>query len=62
MVVLAHGGGHTGWSRAWIINFYAKLRDAESAWENIRLMLTNKSCVVQIEEGDSMILNTRLEK
>lgn len=40
---LAHGGGHTGWSRAWIINFYAKLRDAESAWENIRLMLTNST-------------------
>lgn len=38
---LSHGGGHTGWSRAWIINFYAKLRDAESAAENIRLMLTN---------------------
>jgi alpha-L-fucosidase 2 len=23
---LANGGGHTGWSRAWIINFYARLR------------------------------------
>lgn len=40
---LAHGGGHTGWSRAWIINFYAKLRDAERAWENICLMLTNST-------------------
>lgn len=40
---LSHGGGHTGWSRAWIINFYAKLRDAESAAENIRLMLTNST-------------------
>jgi alpha-L-fucosidase 2 len=28
---LAHGGGHTGWSRAWMINFYARLRDAEQA-------------------------------
>lgn len=28
---LAGGGGHTGWSRAWIINFYARLLDGESA-------------------------------
>lgn len=40
---LAHGGGHTGWSRAWIINFYAKLRDAKCAWENICLMLINST-------------------
>lgn len=26
---LANGGGHTGWSRAWIINFYARFREAE---------------------------------
>ena len=25
---LANGGGHTGWSRAWIINFWARLEDA----------------------------------
>lgn len=36
---LSHGGGHTGWSRAWIINFWARLRDGEKAWENIRLLL-----------------------
>jgi len=24
---LSHGGGHTGWSRAWIINLYARLKD-----------------------------------
>ena len=30
---LAHGGGHTGWSRAWIINFWARLEDAEKAHE-----------------------------
>jgi alpha-L-fucosidase 2 len=28
---LENGGGHTGWSRAWIINFYARLLDAENA-------------------------------
>ena len=36
---LSHGGGHTGWSRAWIINFWARLGDGEKAWENIRLLL-----------------------
>ena len=28
---LAAGGGHTGWSRAWIINFYARLLDGDNA-------------------------------
>src|SRR5947208_1754630 len=28
---LANGGGHTGWSRAWIINFWARLGDGEKA-------------------------------
>lgn len=28
---LSSGGGHTGWSRAWIINFYERLLDAENA-------------------------------
>lgn len=32
---LAHGGGHTGWSRAWIINFFARLKDGQKANENI---------------------------
>lgn len=32
---LAHGGGHTGWSRVWIINLWARLREAEKAHENL---------------------------
>jgi len=28
---LANGGGQTGWSRAWIVNFYARLGDGEKA-------------------------------
>ena len=39
---LGHGGGHTGWSRAWIINFWARLEDAEKAHENV-VMLLRKS-------------------
>lgn len=33
---LASGGGHTGWSRAWIINLWARLKDEEKAWEDIK--------------------------
>ena len=36
---LAHGGGQTGWSRAWIINFYARLLDGENAAEHLRQLL-----------------------
>jgi len=37
---LEHGGGHTGWSRAWIIAFYARLLDGEQAYEHIRHLLS----------------------
>ena len=40
---LAHGGGHTGWSRAWIINFWARLEDGERAWENVQALLAKST-------------------
>jgi alpha-L-fucosidase 2 len=36
---LSHGGGHTGWSRAWLINFWARLEEGDTAWENILALL-----------------------
>ncbi len=36
---LAHGGGHQGWSRAWIINFFARLADGNAAHENFLALL-----------------------
>ena len=36
---LSAGGGHTGWSRAWIINFYARLLDGENALHHIGELL-----------------------
>jgi alpha-L-fucosidase 2 len=36
---LASGGGHTGWSRAWIINFYARLLDGDAAHQHVQLLL-----------------------
>jgi alpha-L-fucosidase 2 len=37
---LAHGGGHTGWSRAWIINFWARLQEGEQAHAHLRQLLS----------------------
>ncbi len=39
---VSHGGGHTGWSRAWIINMWARLCDGEQCYENI-MALVRKS-------------------
>ena len=36
---LQNGGGHTGWSRAWIINFYARLQDGEKAYQHVLALL-----------------------
>ncbi|HIB91698.1 TPA: glycoside hydrolase family 95 protein [Candidatus Poribacteria bacterium] len=40
---LANDGGHTGWSRAWIINFWARLEDGNKAHENIQALLANST-------------------
>ena len=36
---LAHGGGHTGWSRAWLVNFWARLENAEEAYTHLQALL-----------------------
>jgi len=36
---LSHGGGHTGWSRAWIINFWARFLQGDKAQENVNALL-----------------------
>lgn len=40
---LENGGGHTGWSCAWIINLFAVLRDGEKAYEYLRTLLTRST-------------------
>jgi alpha-L-fucosidase 2 len=40
---LAAGGGGTGWSRAWIINFWARLEEGERAHENLVALLANST-------------------
>jgi alpha-L-fucosidase 2 len=40
---LANGGGGTGWSRAWIINFWTRLADGEKAYENLTALLARST-------------------
>ena len=40
---LAHGGGHTGWSKAWLINFLARLGAGATARTHILGLLREKT-------------------
>jgi len=40
---LAHGGGHTGWSRAWIINLWARLGEGREAHGHLRALLASST-------------------
>ncbi len=40
---LTHGGGHTGWSRAWIINMWARLHEGKLVGENIAALLSHST-------------------
>ena len=40
---LAHGGGHTGWSAAWIVLFWARLRAPEQAHSMLSQLLVKSS-------------------
>lgn len=42
---LKHGGGHTGWSRAWIINMWARLHEGERVAENINALLAHSTSI-----------------
>ncbi len=36
---LEHGGGQTGWSRAWVVNFWDHLHDGKQAYESLQVMI-----------------------
>jgi alpha-L-fucosidase 2 len=40
---LIHGDNHTGWSRAWIMNMWARLLDSGMAYENMRQLLAHST-------------------
>jgi alpha-L-fucosidase 2 len=40
---LAHGGAYTGWSRAWAIAFWARLKDGDKAWESLEMLMKHST-------------------
>jgi alpha-L-fucosidase 2 len=40
---LEKGGGHTGWSRAWMVSFWARLLDGDKAGENVNALLAKST-------------------
>lgn len=40
---LQHGGGHTGWSCAWILHFYARLQEAEKGYAVLKKLFTEST-------------------
>lgn len=40
---LAGGGGHTGWSRAWILNMWARLGDGAEAHRHLQALLASST-------------------
>jgi hypothetical protein len=38
-----HGGGHTGWSRAWLLNLHARLRESQKCEEHMDLLLSSST-------------------
>lgn len=40
---ISHGGGHTGWSCAWLINMYARLGEGNRAYEYVKTLLTRST-------------------
>lgn len=40
---LENGGGHTGWSAAWLINQYARLKEGEKAKQSLETVLTKST-------------------
>ncbi|HEX4028858.1 MAG TPA: glycoside hydrolase family 95 protein [Terracidiphilus sp.] len=40
---LANGGGSTGWSRAWIVNCWARLEDGDAAYQSVLALLRHST-------------------
>ena len=40
---IENGGGHTGWSKAWIINFWCRLLDKDEVYKNLREIIENST-------------------
>ena len=40
---IENGGGHTGWSKSWIINFWCRLLDKDEVYKNLREIIENST-------------------
>lgn len=40
---LRHGGAHTGWSRAWVVNFFARFLDGDAAHHHLHALLAKST-------------------
>ncbi len=40
---LKYGGAHSGWSRAWIINMYARINDGDSACTHLEKLISDQT-------------------
>lgn len=40
---LSHGGGHTGWSCAWMIHFFARLHESKQAYDMLMKLFTEST-------------------
>lgn len=40
---LANGGGGTGWSRAWLVNFFARLQDGQQAAQHLQQLFARST-------------------
>ena len=40
---LENGGGHTGWSRAWVTLFFARLGDGDACLDNLRMLISRST-------------------
>jgi alpha-L-fucosidase 2 len=42
---LSQGGGHTGWSRAWVACLYARIGQGDELWRHLYALLTDFATV-----------------
>jgi alpha-L-fucosidase 2 len=46
---LSHGGGRTGWSRAWIANMWARFGEGDKAYENLEALLAENTSPAMLD-------------
>jgi alpha-L-fucosidase 2 len=46
---LAHEGGHTGWSRSWLIGLFARLGEGDSAEYHLRHLITDFATITLLD-------------